>query len=114
MDLPPEERMVDIFTYIARFAKQQEIDETLKNFDGGITTDQQLLNLLNAKKQLADSVMETMKASAVDCELMETENGGVACYKLAEDQPPDMSFTYHPDMVEHMKESAGKVLVKRK
>jgi hypothetical protein len=111
MDLPVEERTVDIFTYISKFGKDQKIDETLKNYDLGLTTDQQILNLLNAKKQLADSVMDVMKSSAVDCELFNTENGGVSCYKLPGRQ--DMSFLYHPDIDRHLSYSAGLMRVAR-
>ena len=105
MNLPVDERKVDIYTYISRFAKDQVIDETLKNFDGGKTTDQQIFDLMNAKKKLAESIMDVMKSSAVDCELNETENGGVACYKLP--GKPDMSVLYHPDLKEHTKQLAG-------
>ena len=107
MDLPPNERTVDIFTYIAKFAKHQEIDETLKNNDGGISTDQNILNLLNAKKKLADSIMDVMKSSAVDCELNKTENGSVTCYKLP--GKPTMEFAYHPSLEDHLTASAGKI-----
>lgn len=109
MDLPPEERKVDIFTYIAKFGKGQKIDETLKNMDGGISTDEQILRLFMAKKQLADSIMDIMKSSAVDCELMETENGGIACYKLP--GKPDMTASFNPDIKEHLSESAGMMRV---
>ena len=86
-DLPPEDRNVDIFTYVMRFSarqlKDRLVDETLNNFDGGETTDQTILKLLLAKKKLSDSLLDVMKKSAVDCELNSTENGGYACYRFA-------------------------------
>jgi hypothetical protein len=82
MDLPPEERTVDIFTYIAKFGEGQTVDDTLKSFDSKLTTDQMVMNLLLAKKKLADSLMDAMKMSAVDCELNKLENGIGACYKI--------------------------------
>ena len=87
MDLPPEDRNVDIFTYVMKFSsrqlKERLVDETLNNFDGGETTDQTILKLLLAKKKLSDSLLDVMKKSAVDCELNSTENGGYACYRFA-------------------------------
>jgi hypothetical protein len=111
MDLPPEERKVDIYTYLTRFGKDQTIDETLKNHDHSLTTDQQIMNLLLSKQQLANSMMGAMKASAVDCELNETENGGIVCYK----QPgqPDYGYAYDPDLEKHLEASAGVVRATR-
>jgi hypothetical protein len=87
MDLPPEDRNVDIFTYVMKFSQRQLkdrlVDETLNNFDGGETTDQTIMKLLLSKKKLSDSLLDVMKKSAVDCELNSTENGGYACYRFA-------------------------------
>ena len=106
MDLPPEERTVDIFTYVTKFSPEQlakkEVDETLMNFDDGETTDEAILKLLKAKKQLADSVVDIMKQSAVDCELNAGENGTVACYTFAGD--PSMEHLYHPLVSVHLSE----------
>ena len=98
MELPPEERTVDVFTYVAKFSDRQKrdrlVDETLVNFDGGESTDQAILKLLIAKKRLADSILDVMKASAVDCELNALENGVGACYRFAGD--PTMEPVFHP------------------
>ena len=97
MDLPPDQRHVDIYTYIARFSAEQlaarRVDETLQNFDGGKTTDQNVFALMNAKKKLADSLTDVMKASAVDCELNRAENGGYACYSF---KRATMEPLFHP------------------
>ena len=89
MDLPPEDRNVDIFTYVMKFSdrqiKERLVDETLANFDESQTTDQAIFKLLMSKKKLSDSVLDVMKKSAVDCELNSTENGGYACYRFAGD-----------------------------
>jgi len=106
MDLPPEERSVDVFTYVTKFSAEQlskkEVDETLMNFDNGETSDQTILNLLKAKKKLADSVVDIMKQAAIDCELNATENGTVACYRFAGD--PSMEHLYHPLVSVHLSE----------
>ena len=76
------------------------VDETLKNHDGGLSTDQSVMDLLKAKKKLADSVMDVMKYSAVDCELNNEENGKIACYKLP--GQPSMEPLFHPLVDEHL------------
>ena len=111
MDLPPEERTVDVFTYIAQFSKKQlenrMVIETLMNFDAGETTDQSILRLLKAKKKLADSILDTMKQSAVDCELNATENGTLACYRFA--GVPSMEPLFHPLVDVHVNEAEAAI-----
>lgn len=111
MDLPPEERTVDVFTYIAKFSKKQleerMVIETLMNFDGGETTDEAIFRLLKAKKKLADSILDTMKQSAVDCELNATENGTLACYRFA--GVPSMEPLFHPLVDVHVSEAEAAI-----
>ena len=108
MDLPPEERNVDVFTYVTKFSERQLkdklVDETLINFDGGETTDENILKLLKSKKHLADSILDVMKTAAVDCELNATENGALACYRFAGD--PTMEPLFHPLVSVHLGEGA--------
>ena len=89
MDLPVDERNVDIFTYVMKFSdrqiKERLVDETIANIDGNDTTDQSIFKLLMSKKKLSDSILDVMKQSAVDCELNSTENGGYACYRFKGD-----------------------------
>jgi len=111
MDLPPEERTVDVFTYIAKFSQKQIKDraviETLMNFDEGKSTDEQIFALLKAKKKLADSILDTMKQSAVDCELNATENGTLACYRFA--GVPSMEPMFHPLVDVHVTEAEAAI-----
>jgi len=89
MDLPPDDRNVDIFTYVMKFSdrqiKERLVDETIANIDGNDTTDQSIFKLLMSKKKLSDSILDVMKKSAVDCDLNSTENGGYACYRFKGD-----------------------------
>jgi hypothetical protein len=109
MDLPPEERTVDVYTYIVKFSDRQLrerlVDETLLNFDGGVTTDQNVLTLSNAKKKLSDSLFRVMQESAVDCELNATENGAMACYRFAGE--PTMEPLFHPLVNVHLANAAA-------
>lgn len=111
MDLAPEERTVDVYTYICKFSPQQLssrlVDETLLNFDGGTTTDESILNLSNAKKKLADSLFDVMKAAAVDCDLNAKENGVLACYTFS--GAPTMEPLFHPLVNVHLAESEAAV-----
>lgn len=113
MELPPEERTVDVYTYISKFSvkqiKDRAVDETIINFDGGETTDQNILKLMNAKKQLADSILNVMKSSAVDCELNATENGTIACYRLPTTNPD--AHLFHPITDVHIRTSAAAVRI---
>ena len=113
MELPPEERTVDVYTYISKFSEKQlkdrAVDETLMNFDAGETTDQSILKLMNAKKQLAESILNVMKSSAVDCELNATENGTIACYRLPTTNPEP--YLFHPITDVHIRTSAAAVRI---
>jgi hypothetical protein len=115
MDLVPEERTVEVFTYVSKFSEAQKaerlVDETLKNMDGGITTDQSILALSNKKKHLADSMFEVMQSSAVDCVLNNHENkdpikGAIGCYRLA---TKSMEPLFHPLVTEHLRDATIRV-----
>jgi len=114
-DLPPAERHVDTFIYISRFSAKQiaerriaekilitDLDEDSKP----ITTDQAIWELMKAKKKLADSITDVMKAAAVDCELNATENGGYACYRF---KGATMAALYHPLITVDIREGAAAV-----
>jgi hypothetical protein len=116
-DLPPEERSVDIFTYIVKFSDEQlagisaegktVVNETIKNSDKGFTTDQSIYELMQAKKKLADSIVDVMQKSAVDCDLNKNENGVVGCYTFA--GAATDAYMFHPILEEHMKVAAAEV-----
>lgn len=115
MDLPPEERTVQVFTYISQFSaeqvKERKVDETLQNFDDGLTTDQNVLTLSDSKKKLADSLFSVMQQSAVDCELNYTENGTLACYRFS--GTPSMDHMFHPIVSVDLAEAEAAVRVRK-
>jgi hypothetical protein len=106
--LPPEERTVDIFTYVTHFSdkavKTGMIDGNLMRFDSGLTTDEDMLRILTAKKVLADSITDLMKSSAVDCELNQAEHGTQTCFKLP---TPTMDASFHPLVETDVRERAS-------
>lgn len=114
MDLPPAERTVQVYTYISQFSpeqlKERKVDETLQNFDGGLTTDQTILTLSDSKKKLADSLFTVMHQSAVDCEINYTENRTLACYRFKGD--PSMDHLFHPIVTVDLAEAEAAVRVR--
>jgi len=113
--LPPEERTVEVFTYISKFSEGQKterrVDQTLMIKDGGLTTDQQILSVSDGKRKLADSLASAMKNGAVDCELNNNENGeGIACYRFPE---ATMDILFNPNLAENITESAAAVREKK-
>jgi hypothetical protein len=109
-DLPPAERHVDTYIYISRFSAKQiserRIAEAVLASDGETTTDQAIWELMKAKKKLAESITETMKAAAVDCELNAAENGGYACYRF---KGATMAALFHPLITVDIREGAAAV-----
>ena len=101
MKLPVADRNVKIFTYISKFNPKQTIDETLKNFDQSKTTDEYMYDLMERKKQLADSIIGVMKEAAVDCDLNHLENGVLSCFTF-EGYGTDGPL-FHPLLAEDLK-----------
>ncbi len=116
MDLPPEERNVDIFTYIMKFSdariQSRTIDETLERMDDGKTTDQQIFELMTDKKKIADSILNVMQSSAVDCELNKGENGSVSCYTFA--GAASNKPIFHPILKDDLETSAAEIQAVRR
>jgi hypothetical protein len=100
MNLPWEDRVVDIFTYKAVFTEDQKATKARNVMmkDGGETTDEKILRIAIYKQQLADGLSEITQAAAIDCELHFHEHGAVTrCMKYPSSGGP--TFSYHPDYV---------------
>ncbi len=84
-ELPPEDRTVSVYTYVAAFDKQDEeenrIVPNLLTFDKGITSDQRVLEISERKKKLSESFIKILKEVAVDCTLNSTGEDGLVCYE---------------------------------
>jgi hypothetical protein len=99
MNLPWEEREVDVFTYLSVFSEEQkkEISSTspLRTMDEYKTTDEMIKTIAEKKQELANGLFEIVQSAAVDCELHYYEHGAVTkCFKFAESDNP---FYLHPD-----------------
>ena len=100
MNLPWDDRVVDIFTYKAVFTEDQKATKAraVMMKDGGETTDEKILRIAIYKQQLADGLSEITQAAAIDCELHFHEHGSVTrCMKYPPSGGP--TFAYHPDYV---------------
>ena len=98
MNLPWEDRVVDVFTYISVFSDQQKAEgaKTIMMIDKSMTTDEMIYEIAVKKQKLADGLFEIAQTAATDCQIHYHEHGAVTqCYKFAADSRP--LFMYHPD-----------------
>lgn len=99
-ELPPDDRTVSVFTYVASFLEQdiaeKRIIETLRNMDGGVTSDQHVLTLSENKKKLNSGFLKILKEVAVDCVLNSAENEELVCYQGVAGVPKDIAV--QPDL----------------
>jgi len=118
MDLPLEERNVDIFTYVSRFSPQQianrdlegGIPKSIQEVDGDqdpetkqqriFTSDQKVLDVALRKEKIAKELLDLMKEVAVDCALNAPENAtdkdkGLKCLVIEEGDNP---YMFDPDL----------------
>ena len=117
MDLPVEERNVDIYTYVTRFSEKQLTD---KPSDGGIpaeimtkdsqtlpsvngsppkvvtyTSDQNILLVSQRKEQINKNLLDVLKESAVDCMMNQPDNELLECFVPEEGKNP---YMFDPDL----------------
>lgn len=98
MELPWEDRVVDVFTYLSVFSAQQKAEgsKTLMMVDKAMTTDQMIFDIATKKQKLADGLFEIAQTAATDCQIHFHEHGAATqCYKFAAGGRP--MFMYHPD-----------------
>ena len=97
MNLPWEDRTVDVFTYLSVFTAQQKGEaKTMMMIDKSMTTDQMIFDIATKKQKLADGLFEIAQSSAADCEIHYHEHGeATQCFKFTEGSRP--MFMYHPD-----------------
>jgi len=98
MNLPWDDRVVDIFTYLSVFSPEQlkEGSKQLMMSDKSMTTDQIIFDIATRKQVLADELAAIMQSAAVDCQLHFHEHGeATQCFKFKEGARP--LFMYHPN-----------------
>jgi hypothetical protein len=98
MNLPWEDRVVDVFTYVSVFSPEQRRDgsKVLMMVDKSKSTDQMIFEIATNKQKLADGLFEIAQTAATDCTLHFHEHGAVTkCFEFKEGARP--MFLYHPD-----------------
>lgn len=98
MNLPWDDRTVDVFTYLSVFSDSQKASgaKQIMMADKAMTTDQIIFDIATKKQMLADSLAEIAQSAAVDCELHFHEHGQVTkCFRFEAGRRP--MFLYHPD-----------------
>ena len=98
MNLPWDDRVVDIFTYLSVFSPTQKAEgsKQLMTADKGKTTDEMIYEIAEKKQVLADGLSAIIQSAAVDCQLHYHEHGEkTQCYTFKEGARP--MFMYHPN-----------------
>ena len=67
--LPPSERNVRVFMYVAVFTPEQAAEPTIQNLDDGITSDQYLLRIAQTKGVVIRTMHTVLQRAAADCML---------------------------------------------
>jgi len=67
--LPPSERNVRVFMYVAVFTPEQAAEPTIQNLDGGVTSDQYLLRIAQTKGAVIRTMHTVLQRAAADCML---------------------------------------------
>jgi hypothetical protein len=111
MNLPWDDRVVDIFTYIMTFTPEQKTAyKILMQLDKGQTTDKNIFDIASRKQTLANGLFEIVQTGAVDCELHYHEHGmATQCYHFNKHHfargDAGRLFTYHPNWVQDVREA---------
>lgn len=98
MNLPWEDREVEVYTYLSVFTKEQKEKGArhVMMADAGKTTDESIFEIATNKQKLADGLSAVLQEAAIDCTLHEFENGITGeCFKFGKGLRPN--FLWHPD-----------------
>ena len=88
--LPEKDRFVEVHLYLSVFPPG-DIPEALKK--DGVSTDEYLYGISQAKRSLSDEILKCIRRSSIDCSLY-----GEECLQLNTTDPE--SIAYHPNMDE--------------
>jgi len=99
LELPPEERTVQVILYLSTFSpKQAKANKTIYFKDAGKTTDENILDLAARKNEIIQYLLGLMKSNAVDC-IFHAEKNKVRCYMPPENAPPEY-LAYKSDITQ--------------
>jgi hypothetical protein len=124
MELPVEERNVEVFIYTSVFTEKQLKDNfTLRRLDLGLTSDSHILQIAEKKDVIIQTFLNHLKSCAVDCRIHAAQNKprelGFSCYSFPMPTEPDTN-SFIPDIVhdkpaviERRKKIQGRVVIVR-
>jgi hypothetical protein len=125
VDLPVEERNVDVYIYNMKFSKKQVAASfTIRTQDKAATSDEYIYGLAKNKKQIVDGFLDLLKKASVDCALNAKVHGNLKCFAFPVNMDPN-AIVVHSEMTDEMsntqykqgiseKEWTGDVLVTKK
>ena len=99
MDLPPEERNVEIYTYISTFSSNQlhstpekgGLPPIIRRKDlrptGVVTTDEAVYLVSQQKALINEKVLKVLKETAVDCKMNQPDNEPIRCFAVQGKNP---------------------------
>lgn len=73
-DLPPRERTVTVTQYVSTFTEAQATEPTIRNIDGGITSDEFALRVSTRKRAIVHQMLDVMRRASVDCAYHHTKH----------------------------------------
>lgn len=116
LQLPPEERNVQVFMYTSTFTKDQLKDNfTLVRLDDSMTSDQHIFHIAEQKSNIIQQFLDMLKRASLDCINNSTKNGmvqsGMQCYSFPINME-DGETAYAPSIGDEKRKLAQKRLEK--
>lgn len=110
VDLPPEERTVQVYMYVSTFTQEQiEKDHTMRHLDHERTSDEHILGIAQTKRKLIQQFENSLKTSAIDCLNNASKNNirqdNLQCYVAPIDKKKEheADLSYLPDIEDHVR-----------
>ena len=103
--LPPEERNVDVYVFVASMTSDQQ---KLHAKDGGRTSDEHVHAVAQRKRKLLQKLLSVMRTAAVDCSSWGHLEPGEACVAPPPGAGPDHRM-YHADVNDDVRNASGAI-----
>jgi superfamily II DNA or RNA helicase len=114
MDLPVEERHVELFLYIMKFTKEQirQYQKIALN-DKNKSTDEIIYNIALRKERIVNQFIDLMKRAAFDCGLNANENSQRAhcCYTHPKKEGGEKDIMVKPFLIDEQKDEDIEVMM---
>ena len=103
IQLPPADRNVEIYTYLAKMTNEQlKSDKQMANDKNGTTSDQVLYDISMRKLEVMEDFLKLIKEVAVDCNLnyeeINDEEDRLTCFSYG--SKPKREYSYVPNIRE--------------